>query len=177
MKVSLIVAMAEGGVIGRAGALPWRLPADLARFQRVTMGHHLVVGRRTWESIGRALPGRRILVVTHEPGKMMLPASVTAVGSLAEALACAAAAGDDEAFVAGGASLYREALPRADRLYLTRVHATLDGDTTFPSVDLSGWREREREDTPADEHNPYGTTFLALDSPAAAEDASRERSR
>lgn len=163
MRVSLIVAVASGGVIGRAGALPWHLPKDLARFKRLTMGHHLIVGRRTWETIGRALPGRRMLVVTHEPTRLVLPEDVRAVGSLDDALAAAQAAGDDEAFVAGGAEIYREALPRADRLYITRVHADVTGDTFFPPLEPADWREVECEQAPADDKNAYATTFSVFD--------------
>jgi dihydrofolate reductase len=166
MKVSLVVAMDERGAIGRGGGLPWHLPTDLARFKRLTMGHHLIVGRRTWESIGRPLAGRRILVVTRHPERPALsgqPAGVAAVTSLDEALARAAEAGDDEAFVGGGASIYRESLPRADRLYLTRVRATVDGDTFFPPFDVDGWRELEREEIPADGRNAHATTFLVLE--------------
>ena len=162
MRVALIVAMSAGGVIGRHGALPWHLPADLARFKRLTMGHHLIVGRRTWEAIGRPLPGRTMVVVSRRPEELALPAGVHAVRSLEEALALAAAAGDGEAFIAGGAAIYRLALPRADRLYLTDVHAELHGDTFFPPLDLALWREFEREEVPADERNAYATTFRVL---------------
>ena len=163
MRVSLIVAVASGGVIGRAGALPWHLPKDLARFKRLTMGHHLIVGRRTWESIGRALPGRRMVIVTHEPARLDLPEGVRAAGSLDEALATAGAAGDDEAFVAGGAEIYREALPRAGRLYITRVHADVTGDTFLPPLEPEDWRQVECEEVPADEKNAYATTFCIFD--------------
>jgi dihydrofolate reductase len=163
MRLSLIAAMAEGGVIGRGGGLPWHLPADLARFKRLTMGHHLIVGRRTWESIGRALPGRRMVVVSRAPERLGLPAEVGGARTLDEAVEVARAAGDEEAFVGGGAGLFREALPRADRLYLTRVHAAVEGDTFFPPLDLDGWREVEREERAADERNAYPTTFVVLD--------------
>src|SRR6185503_14521108 len=159
MKVSLIVAMAEGGVIGRAGRLPWHLPADLARFKQLTMGHHLILGRRTWESIGRALPGRRMLVVSRQARTLVLPEGVRAVTSLDEALAIAEAAGEDEVFVAGGARVYREALPRADRLYLTWVQAEVTGDTFFPPVEPSEWEEVAREEVAADDRNPFATSF------------------
>ena len=163
MKVSLIVAMAEGGVIGRAGRLPWHLPADMARFKRLTMDHHLVLGRRTWESIGRALPGRRMLVVSRRAAELALPATVRAVTSVAEALQIAEQAGDDEAFVAGGAAIYRDALPRADRLYLTWVQAEVTGDTFFPAVNPAEWREVEREEVAADERNPFPTSFTVFE--------------
>ncbi|HXT51908.1 MAG TPA: dihydrofolate reductase [Thermoanaerobaculia bacterium] len=163
MKVSLIVAMAEGGVIGRAGRLPWHLPADLARFKRLTMDHHLILGRRTWESIGRALPGRRMVVVSRQAQRLVLPEGVRAATSLDEALQIAEAAGDDEVFVAGGARVYREALPRADRLYLTWVQAEVTGDTFFPPVDPADWQEVAREEVPADDRNPHATSFTIFD--------------
>ena len=163
MKVSLIVAMAEGGVIGRAGRLPWHLPADLARFKRLTMDHHLIVGRRTWESIGRALPGRRMLVVSRSAQELALPEGVRGVGSLAEALSIAEQAGEDEAFVAGGGAIYRDALPRADRLYLTWVQAEVTGDTFFPQVEPAEWREIAREEVAADDRNPHATSFTIFE--------------
>jgi dihydrofolate reductase len=163
MKVSLIVAMAEGGVIGRAGRLPWHLPADMARFKRLTMDHHLIMGRRTWESIGRALPGRRMLVVSRRATELALPEGVRGVSSLAEALQIAEQAGDDEAFVAGGGAIYRDALPRADRLYLTWVRAEVTGDTFFPPVDPADWREVVREEVAADDRNPHATSFTIFD--------------
>jgi len=162
MRVSLIVAVGSGGVIGKEGGLPWRLPSDLRRFKRLTMGHHLIVGRRTWESIGRALPGRRMVVVSRQPERLELPDGVTAAASLEAALHVAAAAGEDEAFVAGGAGLYAEALPRADRIYLTEVAGTSEGDTFFPPFDADDWREVGREELPADgEERP--TTFRVLE--------------
>jgi dihydrofolate reductase len=163
MKVSLIVAMAEGGVIGRAGRLPWHLPADMARFKRLTMGHHLILGRRTWESIGRALPGRRMLVVSRQARTLALPEGVRGVTSLDEALRIADAAGEDEVFVAGGAGVYREALARADRLYLTWVQAEVTGDTFFPPVDPAAWHEVAREEVAADDRNPHATRFTVYE--------------
>src|SRR5690606_3178604 len=129
------------GVIGRDNALPWRLPADLKRFRRITIGHPIVMGRRSYEAIGRPLPGRTNIVVTRRAD--YTAPGCTVVHSLEEALARAAAS--PEAFVIGGAQLYAEALPRAYRLYLTRVHAEIPGDTLFPAVDWASWREIERE--------------------------------
>jgi dihydrofolate reductase len=163
VRVSLIVAVAKNGVIGRAGGLPWHLATDLARFKRLTMGHHLIVGRRTWESIGRALPGRRMVVVTRAPERLALPAGVPAAPSLEAALELARAAGDDEAFVAGGAALYVAAVPLADRVYLTRVLAPVEGDAFFPEVDLVRWREVAREEVPAGERDDFATTFVVVD--------------
>ena len=138
MRISIIVAAAENDVIGRGNELPWRLPADLQRFKRLTMGHHLVVGRRTWDSIGRSLPGREMIVVSRS--RPELPAGVRAAGSLEEALATAKAAGDDEVFIAGGAAIYALALPLADRLHLTRVRSEIEGDVRLPAIDFEHWR-------------------------------------
>lgn len=150
MPVSLIAAVAENGVIGRDGKLPWHLPEDLRRFQRLTRGHHLIVGRATWESVGRPLPGRTFIVVTSRAGDAALGAG--AAPSVAEAIRLARQAGDEEPFVAGGAGIYREALERdlVDRLHLTRIHRSYEGDTRFPQLDESRWRLVERENHPAD---------------------------
>ena len=161
MKVSLIAAVARNGVIGREGGLPWHLPADLARFKALTMGHHLLVGRRTWESIGRPLPGRRMVVVSR--GRPELPEGVAVARSLDEALALAVAAGEDEAFVGGGAALFAEALPRADRLYLTRVLADVPGDVLLPEIDETRWREVAREHHPADARHEHAFVFVTLE--------------
>ena len=165
MRVSVIAALADNGVIGRDGDLPWRLSADLRHFRRLTMGHHLIVGRKTWQSIGKPLPGRTMLVLTRS-GRPLEPPGAEAVASLDEALARAAAAGDDEAFIAGGAEVYRIALPRADRLYLTRVHANPAGDVRFPSYDAARWRLVESWDRLPDARNPCRLTFETYDRPA-----------
>jgi len=161
MRVSLIAAVAENGVIGSRGALPWHLAADLRRFKTLTMGHHVVVGRKTFESIGRALPGRRMVVVSR--GEPTLPAGVALAGSLEEALDEVARSGEDEVFVAGGGEIYRLALPRADRLHLTRVHAAPAGDAFFPPIDLEEWRLVERREGTPDERSPLPHTFLVYD--------------
>lgn len=145
MRVSAIVAMGTNRAIGLEGALPWRLPEDLRRFKRLTMGHTLLVGRRTYESIGRPLPGRRMVVLTRQPG--WSAEGVQVARSLEEALELAA--GGEEVFIAGGAEVYREALPRVQRLYLTVLERDYPGDTFFPEVDLSTWRLVEREEHPA----------------------------
>jgi len=157
MKISLIVATAENGVIGRDGGLPWRLPADLAAFKRRTMGHHVLLGRRTWESIGRPLPGRRMLVVSRQAA-LDLPEGVRRVGSPEEGIEVAAAAGENELFVAGGGELYRALLPRAGRVYLTRVLAEVEGDTRFPRLDAA-WTRVQAEERPADERNEHSVRF------------------
>src|SRR5438477_9882887 len=119
MRISIIVAVGENGVIGRGGQLPWRLSADLQQFKRLTMGHTIVMGRRTWESIGRPLPGRKTVVVTRQTAYLVDQPSVEVVPGVPVATARAASAGDDEIFVIGGAELYREAVVAADRMYIT----------------------------------------------------------
>jgi dihydrofolate reductase len=145
VRVSLIAAVAANGVIGRGGGLPWHLPADLERFKELTTGHHLIVGRATWESIGKPLPRRTFVVVSRRAG-YAAPGAVVA-RTVADAIALASAAGDEEPFVAGGAGIYREALERdfVDRLHLTEIHRDYDGDTRFPPYDASRWREVARE--------------------------------
>ena len=156
-NIALIAALDRRHAIGRGNALPWHLPADLKRFKTLTMGHHLLMGRRTWESIGRPLPGRTTVVVSR--GGVEVPAGVLTAASLEEAVKLAAAAGDDEAFVAGGAELYRRALPRADRLYLTRVLAPVQGDVLFPAWNPAEWRLIERRDLAAGADTPLPLRF------------------
>jgi len=158
VRISIIVAMAANRTIGRDGGLPWRMPADLRRFKRLTMGHHLLVGRRTWESIGRPLPGRRMLVVTRR-ANYEVPAGVEAFDSIDAAIARAREVGEDELFVGGGAEIYGGILERTDRIYLTRLRDRIDGDTFFPDLDESDWEAVAHEDRPADENNPYSSTF------------------
>jgi dihydrofolate reductase len=158
MKISLIVAMSRNRVIGRDNALPWRLPADLARFKRITMGHHLIMGRKTWDSLGRPLPDRTTIVLSGRPG--FAPPGAIAASSLDGALGRCAG---DEVFVAGGAEVFRAALPRADRIYMTLIHADISGDTHFPEFDESEWAVTSREEHPADERNPHAYTFLIYD--------------
>ncbi len=161
MKLSIIVAVADNGVIGHRNDLPWRLPADLRRFKALTMGHHLLLGRKTFDSIHQSLPGRTMVVISR--GHPELPGGVLLARSLEEAIDIARAAGDDEAFVGGGGEIYRLALPHADRIYLTRVHGTFDGDTELPSYDESEWELISQDDRPADEKNPCEHSFLVLE--------------
>lgn len=144
MKVSLIAALARNRVIGRDNRLPWRLPADLRRFKQLTMGHTLLVGRKTFESIGRLLPGRTMLVASRQQG--YAPEGVRVVRSVQEALDVAREGGETELFVAGGAEIYRQTLPVADRLHLTRIEEDVPGDAYFPEYDETQWRLVERED-------------------------------
>ncbi|NTX15870.1 dihydrofolate reductase [Myxococcus sp. CA051A] len=152
MKLSAIVALASNRVIGAHNQLPWRLPADLARFKRLTMGHTLIMGRKTYDSIGRPLPGRAFIVVTRRQD--FAPDGVTVAHSVEQALQQARARGDDEVFIAGGADLYAQTMDRVQRLYLTRIARDYPGDILFPEVDLSGWRLVEEEQHPESEP-PY----------------------
>jgi dihydrofolate reductase len=160
MLLSLLVAVAENNVIGRAGGLPWHLSADLKRFKQLTMGHPMLMGRRTFESLGRVLPGRTSIVVSRQAG-LALPAGVLLANRLDAALALVAA--EEEAFVIGGAELYATALPQAERLYLTRVHAQVEGDTYFPAVDWSQWHCVAEEAHTADEKNAFDFTFFTYE--------------
>ncbi len=159
MRLSIIVAMTPQRVIGKDGDMPWHLPAELRHFKETTMGRPIVMGRRTHESIGRALPGRQNIVVTRDPGYRS--EGVCVVHGLDEAIA---AAGDaEEIMIIGGETLYRQALGRAGRIYLTLVHARLEGDTWFPELDTEGWQEVHRSERAADEGNPYPMSFIVLD--------------
>ena len=143
-RVSLIVAMAKNRVIGANGGLPWHLSSDLKRFKALTMGHHILMGRKTFESIGRLLPGRTSVVISRNPA-LRFDGAVMA-NSLQQALA--ASAGDSEAFVIGGEQVFREALPVADRILLTEIHRDFEGDTWFPEIDPKDWTEASREPVP-----------------------------
>jgi dihydrofolate reductase len=140
----LVAAVAANGVIGRDGKLPWHLPEDLKRFRALTMGHHIVMGRKTYESIGRLLPGRTTVIVTHNRD-YAVPGAVTA-SSVEDAVS--KCAGDDEVFVIGGARVYQAALPSAERLYLTLIQAEVQGDTCFPAWDAREWVLRSSEALP-----------------------------
>jgi dihydrofolate reductase len=135
MPISLVAAVARNGTIGLKGLLPWRLPADLARFKHLTLGHPVLMGRRTHESIGRPLPGRRNIVLTRDPAFAAPGCEVVHSVEVVAALA-----GEAELFIIGGASLYSAFLPLADRLYLTHIDADIPGDTFFPAVDPGQWR-------------------------------------
>jgi dihydrofolate reductase len=158
VQIALVVATDLDGVIGRDNALPWHLPADLARFKSITMGKPMIMGRRTWESIGRALPGRRSIVLTRQRGFTAPGAAVAHTPDAA--LALAAPAG--EVMVIGGAEVFRAFLERAERIHWTRVVARVEGDVRFPALDLADWRELEREDRPADARNAFATEYRLL---------------
>jgi len=158
--VSIIVAMDEKRGIGAQNRLPWRLSSDLKRFRELTMGHHIIVGRKTFESIGKPLPGRQTIVVTGN-SNFEAPGCLIA-HSLEEAIALAEERGEQEVFVCGGAAVYAQALPIADRLYLTLVHAETEADTLFPEWEQDKWIERESFHHRADEKNQYSFTFKLL---------------
>lgn len=154
MKISLIAAVAENGVIGRDGQLPWRLPADLQHFKAVTLGKPVVMGRKTWQSLGRPLPGRRNIVISRNP--LFRAEGAEVFSTFEQALAVLGAA--EEVMVIGGGELYRAAWTRADTLYLTRVHAAPAGDTRFPDVGPE-WERVEARLRNEDEKNPCAVTF------------------
>ena len=163
MRLSIVAAVSENGVIGRRGGLPWHLSADLKRFKRLTMDHAIVMGRRTWESIGRPLPGRVSIVLTRRTD--WRPEGALLAASLEEALAYVPRTDleQDESFVIGGESLYRLALPRGTRIYLSRVHAEVDGDAVFPELDWSAWQLVEESFQDADGRNDYPHSFQIWD--------------
>ncbi len=157
-RITLVVAAASNGVIGVDGRMPWHLPADLARFKRLTLGKPVLMGRRTHESIGRPLPDRPNLVLSRDPDYRA--DGCRTVRSLDEAIDVAAGMGAPELMVIGGGAVYAQALPGAQRILLTRVHAAPEGDTFFPAVDPREWQEVGRERRAADDRNPYAMDFL-----------------
>ena len=163
-RVSLIVAMARNRVIGAGNRLPWHLPADLKHFRSLTMGHHILMGRKTYESIGRPLPGRISVILSRDPA-YTAPGCIV-LGSVEQALALAA--DDDEVFAIGGGELYGEMVRHAQRVYLTEVGADFDGTVLFPALDPAEWREVERSAYPADPRNPYPYAFVTYDREQAA---------
>jgi dihydrofolate reductase len=165
IRIAFVVAAAENGIIGRNGQLPWRLPSDLKRFRKLTLGKPLVMGRKTYDSIGKPLDGRDNIVVTRQAG--FSPPGVHAVSSVEQALALgrelAAGRGVDEVMVIGGAEVYRMALPRAERLYLTLVHAEPEGDARFHAPNPQQWRETAREPMLQGLNDQFSAEFIVLD--------------
>ncbi len=165
LKISLIVAVAENGVIGRNGALPWHVPSDLKTFRRITMGKPMIMGRKSYISIGKPLPGRDNIVVTRDAG--FSAAGTDLAASIDEALdiaRCKAAErGVDEIMVIGGAEIFALTLPLADRIYLTRIHARPDGDVIFPEPDPRIWREISRSPVGPDPRDDAAATLLILE--------------
>lgn len=162
MKLSLIAALSTNNVIGRNNQVPWRLSTDLKHFKSLTMGHHLILGRKTFESVGRPLPGRTNVVVTRQED--YAAGGIIVLHSLEEGVRFAARAGESEAFIAGGAEIYAQSLHTADRMYLTRVHAEVEGDTWFPEFnDVTEWKLVDSEHFDADEKNEYPFSFLTYE--------------
>ncbi len=165
MRMSLIVAMAENRTIGLDGGMPWHLSKDLQYFKQVTMGAPIIMGRKTYQSIGRALPGRTNIVITRDPN--FLADGVDVVFDLASAIrkasAIATIEGKDEVFVIGGAQIYELALPLADRLYITEIHQTCSGDAWFPEIEKDAWLEMRREDHAPETPEGPSFSFIVLD--------------
>ena len=166
MEIALIVAMAKNGVIGRENRLPWRLPEDLRYFKKVTMGKPIVMGRKTFDSIGKALPGRTNIVISSQ-SDLLLPEGVRLASSIQEAISIAQSVcvndGVDELMVIGGEQIYKLCMPQATRLYLTKVHEEVDGDASFTSFDESEWALLSQEDFQASEDNPYDYSFCVYE--------------
>ncbi|MCU0345577.1 MAG: dihydrofolate reductase [Saprospiraceae bacterium] len=162
MTVSAIVAIARNNAIGHQNQIPWYLPADLKYFKKVTTGHHVIMGRKSFESIGRPLPNRTNVVITRDP--FFVATGCTVVHSLEEALSLADANGEEEAFIIGGGEIYRQSWDYLDRLYLTEVGMEpTDADVFFPKVNEEEWRETSREAHAADEKNPFPYVFRVLE--------------
>lgn len=161
MQISLIVAMDEKNGIGLQGRLPWRLATDLRRFKKLTMGHHLVMGRKTFDSIGRPLPGRVNILVTRQ--RNYHPAGCLIAHSLLEALSLAEQAGEAEVFIIGGGEIFAQALPLAGRIYLTRLQADLGADVFFPALNEAEWVSGETEYFPPGEGDQFAHTFCILE--------------
>ncbi len=155
---AIIAAVADNGVIGRDNDLAWHLPADLRHFKKTTSGHYIVMGRKTFETLGKPLPNRTNIIITRNPDYRQEGAVV--VHSLEEALGFAEKKGQEKVFILGGGEIYRQAMVLADRMYITEVHGTFEGDTFFPEIDPEVWREEHREDHPADEKNKYAYSFV-----------------
>lgn len=156
--VTFVVAVADDGVMGAGNQLPWRLPADLKRFKELTLGRPIIMGRKTYDSIGRPLPGRHNIVISRSPGVRI--DGCTVVSSVAAALAAAGSV--PEIVVIGGAEIYRLLLPWVDTIHLTRIHAAIPGDTFFPELDPAEWREKLVAHHPADERHAHGFSFIEL---------------
>ena len=166
MKLAIIVAVAENNVIGKDNQLIWHLPADLKHFKTLTMGHPMIMGRKTFDSIGKALPGRTSIIITRQPN--YTAEGCLMVHSLEQAITEAGKLGSGEVFVVGGAEIYQQSIPVSDKIYLTEIHHSFDGDTFFPKIDSSVWQELKRESFPADEKNAFAFDFVELEKRKAA---------
>ncbi len=169
MIISAIVAVAKNGVIGANNDIPWRLPADLRYFKRVTMGHHVVMGRKCYDSIGRALPKRTNVIITRNP--YYLASNCLITHSVDEALQLAADNGEEEVFIIGGAQIYAMSLPYWDRLYYTEVDIEPEGDIFFPEMDWSEWDLQSEKAHEADEKNAHNYVFKVFEKKTVEEEA------
>ncbi len=159
MNLSIIVALSENNLIGINNDLPWHLSADLKRVKAITMGHHLIMGRKTFDSIGKPLSGRPIIIITRN--KDYKAKGCTVVPSLAEGIK--AAKDDNEAFIFGGGEIFREALPLVNKIYMTRIHQRFEGDTYFPELNMEEWKQVSHNEFPADEKNNYPFSYINLE--------------
>jgi dihydrofolate reductase len=159
MKISLICAASQNGIIGRDNRLPWRLPADLAHFKRLTIGHYILMGRKTYQSIGKPLPNRTNIVITRQAGFQAEGCLVA--HTLEDALDLCPS--DEEIFVIGGAEIYHQVQPVADKIYLTRIWQDFEGDTLLFEINLRGWQETSRDDFAPDEKNKYPYSFITYE--------------
>ncbi len=157
--LSIIVAVSENNVVGKENKLPWKLSADLRRLKSLTMGHHIIMGRKTWESLGRPLPGRINVIITSD--KNYIAEGGVVVHSLKEALTVSSF--DDEIFIFGGGKIFKEAMPQVQKIYMTKVHSIIEGDIYFPVFNMKEWNETAREDFKADEKNQYDYSFVILE--------------
>ena len=168
MTLSIVVILSTNNVIGRDNKLPWHMPADLKRFKNLTMGHHVLMGRKTFDEIRKPLPGRINVVITRDHS--FGAEGVAIARSVDEAINKAEAAGDREIFLIGGGEIFRQVIHRADRMYVTRIHAEIGGDTTFPEFDdVSEWRLVDAEHFEADERNAYPYSFLTYERTGSGE--------
>ncbi|MCW5877330.1 MAG: dihydrofolate reductase [Anaerolineales bacterium] len=161
MRISLVVAMDRRGGIGLRGGMPWHLGDDLRHFRRLTMGHHVLMGRVTYEATAGKLPGRQLIVLSRDPD--FQPADAQVAGSLDAGIRLAAAAGEEELFIIGGGQIFAAALPLAARLYLTRVHAEVEADTFFPAFDEQEWRLVSQQDFAASERNDFDFSLMVFE--------------
>ena len=161
MIISQIVAASLNNVIGKDNGLPWHMPTDMAYFKNKTWGHHIVTGRRNYEAEGKALPGRVNIVLTRNPDYQISDGMV--VNKLKDAIDIARKSGEKELFIVGGEEIYKLAMPVTDRIYLTRIHAEVEGDTFYPELDMKTWKEVSIDSRKADEKNPYDYDFIVYE--------------
>lgn len=158
MTVTIVVAIAENYAIGKNNQLLWHMPADLKHFKNITTGHTVIMGRKTYDSVGKPLPNRRNIIVTRQDIKIE---GCEVVKSIEDALALCA--NEDEVFIVGGAEIYKLAMSKTDRIYLTIIHHSFDADTLFPEIDYMEWKETAREDHRPDERNKFPYSFITLE--------------